>query len=167
MTNGIFTSMHLRPLLHLWKIRQPYASSEVRSFSRNPFSCTAFEVPQAMAQMMTKPKCTGKMWDRYSSMILKSCCILSDLVTSDQSSNHGLTRILQTKGLLAGKLLGMSAKGNLPQIESLFQILRNEEDCEVQLTMSCQKCSKQMFKSSFFASDRCQGKKAMNMPEVK
>ena len=41
LTMGMFTKMQWRALLNVWQIRRPYESSDVRSFSRKTFSCSA------------------------------------------------------------------------------------------------------------------------------
>ena len=57
------------------------------AFLANP-SCIAFAVLQRVTQMMTKAECVDKMWNQYSSTLVKSGCILSDLVTLDQLRSH-------------------------------------------------------------------------------
>ena len=54
-----------------------YDSSDVRSFSHEPFSCTAFAVPQTVAQQMWEAE-FFYMWNQYFSQLLKSGCILGD-----------------------------------------------------------------------------------------
>ena len=64
-----------------------------------------------MSQMMTKAKCIDKMWDQYSSKVLKTCGILSEIVTLDQLRNHEFKGTEDKRDLLAGKLFAMSAEG--------------------------------------------------------
>ena len=77
-------------------------------------------MPQTMAQMITKAECIDKVWDQYSSMVLKFVCILSDVVTLKQPSNHEFTGTQDNKNFLAGMLFTMSAKGNLLQSKKVL-----------------------------------------------
>ena len=75
LTKGVFTTQHWHSLLSLRQFIRPCESSDVRSFSRKPLSCSALAKPQAMSQMMTQAECFDQMLDQHSSKVLKSGCI--------------------------------------------------------------------------------------------
>ena len=68
-------------------------------------------MPRAMSQIMTQASCAGRMWDGYSSKVLKSGCILGDRVTLEQLSNHVCVYMYtkQERDLLRGMLFDMNA----------------------------------------------------------
>ena len=123
-------------LLSLWQIRRPYETCDVRSFSRKPFSCSGLEKPQAMSQMMTQATCVDQMWDQYSSKVLKSGCILGNLVTLEQLGNHEFTCAQDKRDLLAGGVLVSDLARQKRFVRQL-----------VQSTVICRKCTRQNFTS--------------------
>ena len=88
-------------------VAEPHDSSDVRSFSRKPFCCTAFAAHQTVAQKMTEAKCIVKMWDQYSSKLLKSGGSLSDLLSLAQLRNHDFEYTQSKRDLLAEMLCQM------------------------------------------------------------
>ena len=65
---------------------------------------------KAMSQNMIQAECVDHMWDRCSSKVLKSGCILAGRVTLEQLSSHEFTCIYTRQERdFAGMLFDMNA----------------------------------------------------------
>ena len=110
LTKGKFTTMQWHSLSSFWQIRRPYESSDVRRFSRKPFSFSAVAKHQTMSPMMTQARYVDQMWDQDSAKVLKSDCILGDIVTFEQLTSHEFAGTQDTRELLAGMLSAVNAE---------------------------------------------------------
>ena len=111
LTKGMVTTMQWHSVLTLWQLRRPYESSDVRSFSREPFFCTASAKPQAMSQVITQAEFVDQMWDQHSSKVLKPGCTLDNDLTLEQLSKHESICTQDKRDLLARMLFAMHAEG--------------------------------------------------------
>ena len=102
--------MQRHSLLSFWQIRRPYESSDVPRFSVKPFSFSAVAKHQAMSPMMTQARYVDQMWDQDCAKVLKSDCILGDIVTLEQLSSHEFAGTQDKRELLAGMLSAMNAE---------------------------------------------------------
>ena len=66
----LFTTLQWNSLLFLSPTTRPLESNDVRSFSRKPFSCSAFGKLQAMSEAVTQPKNVEQIWSQYASEVL-------------------------------------------------------------------------------------------------
>ena len=101
------------------------------------------------------------MGNQCSSKILKSGCILIDLVALYQLRNHDSEDARSKSHFLAGMLFTMGAEGNLLQIQSPCQILRNKKG--VWDDWSNRQRVVEVFSDSVLSLEM----QAMNMQEVK
>ena len=111
LSKGAFTTMQWQSLLKLWLSQNLFM---------NRFHCAPTD------------GASYKMWDRHFSKLMESSCILSDVLSLDQLRNHVFEDTQGKRDLPAGMLHQMQVKGNLLQeegnllqMESPFQILRN------------------------------------------
>ena len=72
LTQGSFSALQQQSLLQLWNV------SVIRSTSLKTLSCIASVVLQVKAPMMSEADRTNEECELYFSMLLESCCVLSD-----------------------------------------------------------------------------------------
>ena len=139
--------MQRRSLLHLWQIRQPFESSDVHSAKP---SLAQLSLSRRWLKWWQKPNVLIRCGMNTLQWFRNQVFILSDLVTLDQLSNHEFQGTQDQKNLLARMLFTMSVEAtscrSSPRVKSC-ETKRSVRQL-VQLTMSCQKCTKQMFTSS-------------------
>ena len=154
LTKEVFTTIQRNSLWTLWQIKRPFASHDVRSCSRKPFSCSVFRKPQAMSQVRIQ--------------VLKSGCALDGHLTLEQLSNHEFICTQDKRDLLAGMLFVQTAEGNLLQVDTSSQILTKQGVCGT-ISPFDGELSKMHDAEGHVFSDSvlCMGKGAMNEPEVK
>ena len=112
-----------------------------------------------MSQMMTNAKCIDEMWDQYSSKVLKSCGILSEIVTLDQLRNHEFKGTEDKRDLLAGKLFAMSAEGKSCESKKVCETIRPFD----QELLKMHDAQVHVFSDSVL----CTGNEAMHEPNIK
>ena len=84
--------------------------------------------PQTLAQTTMEAE---RIALRYNfSKLLESGCILSDLFSSDQLSNHQFEDTHSKRELLAGKLHRIASRGQLLAVEVTLWDLANENGCD-------------------------------------
>ena len=131
-------------------------------FLANPFSFSAVAKHQAMSSMMTQARYVDQMWDQDSVKVLKSDCILGDIVTLEQLTSHEFAGTQDKRELLAGMLSAVNA-----EVVFSSQILRDKV-CETSGPVDSELPKMHGAEVHVLTgSDLCMGKAAMNLPEIK
>ena len=117
-------------LLTLWRIRRPYDSNDVRSFSRTLFPCSALGKPQATSQAMAQPEKVDQTRSQYASKVMKSGCALDGHLALEQLSSYQFQCTQDKRNLLARMLHLQKAEGNPLQVDTSSQIFRKQRVCE-------------------------------------
>ena len=77
-----------------------------------------------MSQVMTHTECADLMCEQHVSKVLKPGSVLDNHLTLEQLSNHEFNCTQDNNNFLAGMLFALKAEGNLLQVDTSTQILR-------------------------------------------